>query len=183
MSQAQQQFAELATGQIETVLRFARLSLDSSERLFKVQVEATRTALEENVKNARALLSVKDAQEAVSLRQKLIESSVEQATTFSRAIFEIASQAQGELSKLYEERAVAFNKELVSSLDRVAKSAPAGADVAVAAVKSTAQATAAAVDSLTKAAKQVAEFTDASVKAATNATAEAVKTASRKTAA
>lgn len=180
MSQAQQQVADLATEQIETVLRFARLSLDSTERLFKVQVEATRTALEENVKNARALAAVKDVQEAVALRQKLIETSVEQATHFSRSVFEIASQAQTELSKLYEERAVAFHKELVGGLDRFAKSAPAGADVAVAAVKSTAAATAAAVDSLTKAAKQVAEFTDASVKAATSATAEAVKSAAKK---
>lgn len=180
MSQAQQQIADLATEQIETVLRFARLSLDSSERLFKVQVEATRTALEENVKNARALAAVKDAQEAVALRQKLIESSVEQASSFSRSVFEIASQAQNELSKLYEERAIAFNKEVVANLDRFVKAAPAGADVAVAAVKSGVQATATAVDSLTKAAQQVAQFTDASVKAATTATADAVKSAAKK---
>ena len=79
-----------------------------------------------------------------------------------------------------EERTTAFNKNAVSGLESFVKSAPAGSDMAVAAVKSTVQATAAAMDSMTKAAKQVSEFTDASIKAATTATADAVKTAARK---
>lgn len=180
MTTAQQQFADFATEQIEIGLRFARISLDSTERLAKLQLEAAKSALEESAKNAKAIAGVKDIQDALALRQKISESTLDSAVAYSRNLYEISSQAQSEMSQLFEERTTAFNKNVVSGLDRFVKSAPAGADVAVAAVKSTVQATAAAVDSLTKAAKQVADFTDASLKAATTATADAVKTASRK---
>lgn len=177
---AQQQISEIATDQVEIALRFARISLDSMERIVKLQLESAKTGLEDSAKLAKAATSVKDLQDASGLRQKATESFVEGALAFSRSLYEIATQAQSELSLLAEERAIAFNKNIVSNMDKLVKSAPAGADVAVAAVKSTVQATAAAVDSITKAAKQVAEFTDASVKAASSATADAVKSAARK---
>ncbi|SMC19268.1 phasin family protein [Andreprevotia lacus DSM 23236] len=181
--QAQQQFSDFATENVETYLRFARIGLDSAERLLKLQLETSKTALEESAKAAKAFAGVKDVQEALALRSKLAEASVDQASVYSRHFYEIASQAQAEVSQLVEERTTAFNKNVVAGLDRFVKTAPAGADVAVAAVKSTVQATAAAVDSLTKAAKQVADFADASVKAATTATTDAVKAAAKKTAA
>lgn len=180
MTTAQQQFADFTTEQVELGLRFARISLDSTERFVKLQLEAAKSALEENAKNAKAIAGVKDVQDALALRQKISESALDGSVAYSRNLYEISSQAQSELSHLFEERSTAFNKNVVSGLDRFVKSAPAGADVAVAAVKSTVQATAAAVDSLTKAAKQVTDFADASMKAATTATADAVKSASRK---
>lgn len=181
MNTAQQQFADFATEQIETSMRFARISLDSTERLIKLQVEAAKSALEENAKTAKSAIGIKDVQEALAMRQKVSEASLDSAMNYSRSLYEIASQAQSEFSGMMEERSTAFNKNVVSGLDRLVKSAPAGTDMAVAAVKSTLQATTAAVDSMTKAAKQVSDFADASVKAATAATTDAVKTASRKT--
>lgn len=180
MTNAQQQFADFATEQIETAMRFARISLDSTERLVKLQVETAKNSLEESARAAKSAVGVKDVQGALALRQELSEAAMDSAVSYSRSVYGIASQAQNELSQLIEERSTAFNKNVVSGLDRFVKSAPAGSDVAVAAMKSTVQATAAAVDSLTKAAKQVADFADASVKAATTATADAVKTAARK---
>ncbi|WP_255989270.1 phasin family protein [Chitinolyticbacter albus] len=182
MSQAQQQFIDFATDYVESSLRFARISLDSVERVTKLNLETAKSSLEDSAKNAKALASVKDVQEGLVLRQKLGEAGVEQFSAYSKSLYDIASQAQAEIAKLIEERTTVFNKDVVSGLDRFVKSAPAGTDVAVAAVKSTVQATAAAVDSLTKAAKQVADFTDASVKAATTATADAVKAATKRAA-
>jgi phasin family protein len=180
MTTAQQQYTNFATEQVETALRFARISLDSLDRLAKLQVETAKNTLEENAKTLKQLSTIKDVQEVLAARQKITDAAIEQATNYSRSLYEISSQAQAEYSKLIDERNVDFNKNVVSGLDRFVKNAPAGADAAVAAVKSTVQATAAAVDSMTKAAKQVAEFADASVKAASTATADAVKTAAKK---
>lgn len=181
MTTAQQQINDFATEQLETALRFARISIDAADRLVKLQVETAKNTFEDAARNAKQFTSIKDAQAAFAAQQKLSEAAVDSSITYSRSLYEIASQAQTEFSKLVDERSVYFNKNMVSGLDRFVKSAPAGADVAVAAVKSTVQATAAAVDSMTKAAKQVADFADASVKAASTATADAVKTAAKKT--
>ena len=178
-----EQFAELNQASVDYALRFSQIALDNTERLFKVQLESSKSVIEEGVKNVKAVSEVKDIQELVALRAKLAEGSVEKALSFSRSVYEVASEAQAELTKLIEESLAAYSKGVANFVDRAAKSAPAGSDVAVTALKSTVAATTAAFDSFTKATKQVASFADASVKAATQATASAVsKPATRKAA-
>ena len=63
-------------------------------------------------------------------------------------------------------------------LDRVSKNAPAGSDVAVAAIKSMLAASNSAYDNLTKVARQATEIAEANVNAAT----ETVKGLARKAA-
>lgn len=177
-----EQFTELNQAGVDHALRFSQIALDNTERLFKVQLEASKSALEEGVKNAKAVAEVKDVQELIALRAKLAETGVEKALAFSRSVYEVASEAQAELTKLIEDSLAAYGKGVANFVDRAAKSAPAGSDVAVTALKSTVAATTAAFDTLTKATKQVASFADASVKAATQATAAAVKPTAKKAA-
>lgn len=173
------QFAELNKNSIETALRFAKISMESAERLVNLQIEAAKAALEENAKNAKAVLEARNPQDLVALRTQLTEAAVERAMNYSRNVHQVASQTQAELAQLLEDRMSAYGKDMVGAMDKAAKSAPAGSEFAVAALKSTMAATAAAVDTMTKAAKQLTEFADASVKTAAAATSETVKTAGK----
>ena len=174
-----EQYPELNKNSVDNALRFAKITMDSAERLVKLQLEAAKQAIEENAKNAKSLSEVKDLQEVVALRAKLAESGVEKALNYSRSVYEVASQAQAELTKLFEESLSAYTKDLVNVIEKTTKSAP-GSDLAVAALKSTVAATQAAVDSMTKATRQVAELADAGVKAAHSATSSTAKGASKK---
>ena len=100
---------------------------------------------------------------------------------YSRSLYEIAAQTQEEISKVVEAQFTETNKNVASVLDKAAKNAPAGSDVAVAAVKSAIAAANSAYDSISKAAKQVAEIAEANVAAATSATVKAVGNASTTT--
>ena len=183
MYNATEQFAELNQAGVDGALRLSQISLDNAERLIKVNLEASKAAIEDGVKNVKAVSEVKDLQELIALRAKLAEAGVEKALSYGRSVYEVASEAQAELTKLIEESLAAYSKGVANFVDRAAKSAPAGSDVAVTALKSTVAATTAAFDSFTKATKQVASFADASVKAATQATASAAKTAASRKAA
>jgi hypothetical protein len=99
-------------------------------------------------------------QEVISLQATLAQPSVEKAVAYSRSVYEIAAQTQEEFSKLVEAQFAEVNKNVASSLDKAAKSAPAGSDVAVAAVKSAIAAANSAYDTMSKAAKQVAEIAE-----------------------
>ncbi len=173
-------YPELNKNSIENALRFAKITMESAERLVKLQLEAAKQAVEENAKNAKSLSEVKDLQEVIALRGKLAESGVEKALNFSRSVYEVASHAQAELTKLFEESLSAYTKDLVNIIEKTTKSAPAGSDLAVAALKSTVAATQAAVDSMTKAAKQVSELADTGIKAAHSATSSTAKGSSKK---
>ncbi len=154
--------------------------MESAERLVKLQLEAAKQAIEENAKNVKSLSEMKDLQEVMALRAKLAESGVEKALNYSRSVYEVAAEAQAELTKLFEESLSVYTKDLVNVIEKTTKSAPAGSDLAIAALKSTVAATQAAVDSMTKAAKQAAELASAGVKAAHSTTSSTAKGGSKK---
>lgn len=165
---------------IEAALGFAKISFDATERLIGLNLEASKEAFAEATKNAKTLVEVKDVQDLVNLRSKFSESGVEKAMEYGRSVYEVTQAAQQQVSALVEAHTGELNKNVAATIEKAVKSAPAGADVAIAAVKSTVAATAAAVDSITKAAKQVSNFAEAGVKATSEAATAAVKTAKAK---
>jgi phasin family protein len=169
-----EQLANANKASVEALLTIANTTFASAERLAALNLNTARAVLEESVANAKTMLSAKDLQELMSMQASLAQPIVEKAVAYSRSVYEIATQTQEELSKVAEVQMFEVNKNFSAALDQAAKSAPAGSDVAVAAVKSAIAAANSAYDSMNKAAKQVAEIAEANVAAATNATVKAV---------
>jgi phasin family protein len=169
-----EQFAAANKASVEAMLSLANTALASAERIAALNLNTARSILEESVANTKAILGAKDIQEVVAVQTSLAQPNVEKAVSYSRSFYEISAQSQEEVAKLLEAQYGDFQKTVAGLLDQAAKSAPAGSDVAVAAVKSAFAAANSAFDSLNKAAKQVAEITEANVAAATNATVKAV---------
>lgn len=158
--------SEISATTVETAARLTRISMDSAERVVALQLEFAKSSLDQATRNARAFAGAKDVQELFALRARTAESAVEKLMGYSRSLYEVASEAQSELSKLAEERLASFQQAVSESVEQAAKASPAGGDVAVAAIKSSLAATTAAFDSFNKAAKQMASYTDAGVRAA-----------------
>ncbi|MCB1956446.1 MAG: phasin family protein [Rhodocyclaceae bacterium] len=175
-----EQFAATGKANVETLLSVANAAFASAERLTALNLNTARAVLEDGVANAKSLMGAKDVQELVALQSAMAQPMVEKAVAYSRNVYEIATQTQEELSKLVEAQLTEANKNVAEVLDKAAKSAPAGSDVAVAAVKQAIAAANSAYESMTKAAKQVAEIAEANVTAATNATVKAVGTTAAK---
>ncbi len=166
MPQTANPFSDVGTATAETAARLARISMDSAERAFTVQLEYAKGALEQAALNAKALSGAKDLQELLTLRSKIAENSVENWMGYSRSLYEVASEAQTEIARLAEERMTRLQQTVSESVDQAARSVPAGGDVAAAAIKSSLAATTAAFDSFTKAARHAASFADAGIGAA-----------------
>ena len=171
-----EQFASANKSTVDSLLALANTALASAERIAALNLNTARSVLEDGVSGAKALLGAKDVQEALSIQASLAQPNVEKAVAYSRSVYEISAQTQEELSKMVEAQFGQFQKTVTALLDKAAKSAPAGSDVAVAAVKSAIAAANSAFHNMNKAAKQVAELAEANVAAATNATVKAVST-------
>lgn len=175
-----EQLAGANKANVESLLTVANTAFASAERLAALNLNTARTLLEDSVNTAKTLLSAKDVQELVSMQAALAQPAFEKAIAYSRSVYEIASQTQEEFSKIFDSQYVEMNKNVTSVLDKAVKNAPAGSDVAVAAVKSAIAAANSAYETMNKAAKQVAEIAEANVAAATNATVKAVGAAGKK---
>ena len=164
---------------VEAFLTLANTAFASSERLAALNLNTARSFLEDGMTSAKALLGAKDLQQLLALQTTLAQTSVEKFVSYSRNVYEIATQTQEEVSKIVESQFAEVNKNVASALDKAAKNAPAGSDVAVAAVKSAIAAANSAYDNISKAAKQVAEIAEANMAAATSATVKAAGAATK----
>jgi len=167
MGDLAEQLNEFNSNAVLAAARLSKLSLDSTERLLALQMSFAKSALGDATRNARAAAGTQDAQQLLALRAKAAEEAMSQWLEYSRGLYEVASEAQAELTRLAEERMAALQRTVTDSVEQATRSAPAGSDVAVAAMKSSLAAATAAFDSFTKAARHAASFTDAGVKAAT----------------
>lgn len=183
MYAAPEQLSTASKANVEAALNLANAAFASAERLAALNLNTARSLLEDTVNNAKALMAAKDMQELLNLQASMSQPAMEKAVAYARSLYEIASQTQEEFGKIFEGQFAEVNRNVTTVLDKAAKNAPAGSDVAVAAVKSAIAAANSAYDTMTKAAKQVAEIAEANVAAATSATVKAVGAAAPKAAA
>ena len=152
---------------VEAVLSLAATQFAALEKLGSLHANAVKAAFEDSLANTRALLGAKDVQEFVNLQSTLAQPAIEKAIAYSKSAYEVATEANAEFSKMTEKRIAEWNENFVSMLDKATKNAPAGSDVAVAAVKSMLAAANSAYDNFNKVAKQATEIAEANVTAAT----------------
>ena len=157
--------SEIGRAALESATRATRISMDSAERTLNVQLEYAKGALKQATINARAAAQAKDVQELMSLRTRIAENALENLMGYSRSLYEVASEAQSEYSRLAEERMARFQRAVTEGVDQAARAAPGGSDVAIAAIKSQLAATTAAFDTFSKAARNMASYADAGVTA------------------
>lgn len=165
MYQAPEQLVAMNKAGLETAVRFAGLALQGAERMLELQVKATRTAIADGVESAKAIAAVKDMQQLAALKDSLAQPTIEKATAYAKSVYDVAASTQAEFNKLVEEQVAEFNKQVVSTLDRLAKTAPAGSEVGITALKSGISAVNSAYDNLSKVAKQFTEATQSNIDA------------------
>ena len=106
-----------------------------------------------------------------------MQPAVEKLIAYSRSVYELSAGQQAEFTRLAEGQAAEINKTFVGLLDKFAKNAPAGSDMAIAAVKSAFGAATTAYDTFAKATKQATEIAEANIAAATAAVTNVKKAA------
>jgi phasin family protein len=151
---------------VDALLSLATSQFAAIEKFASLNANAVKAAFEDSVANARALAGAKDVQELVSLQSTFAQPAIEKAIAYSKSVYEVATQTNTEFTKATERRVSEWNENLVTMLDKAAKNAPAGSDVAVSAVKQMIAAANSAYDNFNKVAKQATEIAEANVAAA-----------------
>jgi len=169
MSFNAQEFSALGQAQFDKAVRLSSIVLSSAERLATLQLDLTRKLLSDQAQTFKALADIKDPKGLVEFQTSLAQPTLDQAFSVARNVYDAAMETQNELTAFLEEQVAENNKALISTLDRLAKNAPAGSDIAVSAFKTFLNQSNAAFESVSKTAKKVgAEIAEASVQAATN---------------
>jgi phasin family protein len=168
MTQPNEQLAAWNQAAYDAALSYARTSMTSAEQLLKLNLEAARTAMEQNSKVTRELLSAADPQTMMQARTRLAETSMQQAASYAQGVYELVSQTQAQLAKMFEEQVARFGKDFAAGAEQLGKGSPSTV-APTAALQSTMDATNAMLENLSRTTRQFAELSEATMKAATQA--------------
>lgn len=163
-----EQFAAAQKANVETLFGLTNKAFEGVEKLVELNLQVAKATLGEVVETARAALSVKDAQELVSLQAGLLQPAAEKAAAYGRHLYDIAASTGAEVTKVTEQTAADAQQKFMAVVDTAVKNAPAGSENAVALVKSAVAAANNAYESVHKAAKQAADVAEANFQAVTS---------------
>ena len=146
---------------VETLFGLTNKAFEGVEKLVELNLQVARTALGEVAEAAKAVMSVKDAQELMALQAGLLQPAAEKAAAYSRHLYDIAAATSAEVSKVAEATAAETQSKFMSAVDSAVKNAPAGSENAVALVKSAVAAANNAFEGVQKAVKQATDVAEA----------------------
>jgi phasin family protein len=180
MYQAPEQFAALNQANLEVALKFAGIAFESTERLINLQMKAARTAVAESAVAAKTIAGIKDLHQFASLQDNIAQPAIEKATAYAKGFYDVAATTQAEFGRIVDAQVAEYNKQVVAILDRMVKTAPAGSELGIAAIKSGIAAINSAYDNVSKASKQFVEVTQSNIETAAKQTATTMKKAAKK---
>jgi phasin family protein len=165
---------------VETLLGLTSKAFEGVEKMVELNLSASKAALSESGEHAKALLGVKDAQELMALQSSVLQPLAEKTAAYSRHLYEIATGASSEFSKIFESQTAEAQQKFVGLIDSATKNAPAGSEAAVAVMKNAVAAASNALESVQKAVKQATDVAESSFNSMASSTAVASKPAAKK---
>ena len=160
---------------LQTLFGLSAKAFEGVEKLVELNLQVAKTALEEASETTVAALSVKDAQELLSLQASMLQPSAEKAAAYGRHVYDIAAATNAEVAKTAEVQLAEAQRKFLGLVDSAAKNAPAGTENAVALVRSAVAAANNAFESVQKAAKQATDVAEANFNAVASTAVNASK--------
>ncbi len=165
---------------VETLFGLTHKAFAGVEKLMELNITASKAALAEASDNAKATMSVKDAQELLALQAGLFQPLAEKTASYSRHLYDIASSTGAEFTSAFEAQTAEGQKKFMSLIDTAAKNAPAGSETMVAVMKSSVSAATNAFEQVQKAVKQATEMAEQNLNAVSATAVNTAKAASKK---
>ena len=176
-----EQFAAANKANLETLFGLTNKAFEGVEKLVELNMQVAKATLAEAAETAKAALSVKDAQELMSLQASLLQPSAEKAVAYSRHVYDITAATNAEVAKVAEAQLSEVQKTVNGSVEAALKNAPAGTENVATMVKSAMTAANNAYESVHKAAKQAADMVEANFNAATTSVVKASQAGAKTT--
>ncbi len=164
---------------VETLFGLTNKAFEGVEKLVELNMQVAKASLAEAAETTQAAMSIKDAQELMTLQAGLLQPAAEKAAAYSRHLYEIFAGTNAEVTKAAEATIADGQQKMLALVDTAVKNAPAGTESAVALVKSAVAAANNAFESVHKATKQATEVAEANFTAMTNTAVKATQTAGK----
>jgi phasin family protein len=151
----------------------ASTAFEGAKKLLELNVQAARAGMEESTAQLKALMAAKDVKTLNDMLTDLFNQYSKpdpgKAVAYVKQVYDIASATGNEVTALIDKQVTASQKQLLESVETLAKSAPPGAEGAVNALRQSVVTANAAYEQVNVATKQLLEMVEANFAGATKA--------------
>ena len=160
MIKANDQFAAFQKNSLDVFAGMSQKTFAGFEKLVELNMAAAKAMVGESMSNLQALAGAKDAQAAMALQSGMIQPLVDKSASYSRHLYDIATESGTEFTKALESTSAESQKTVTAFIDNALKSAPAGSEAAVAAFRNAIDTGNNAFETAQKTAKQAAQMVE-----------------------
>lgn len=157
--------AEATATTVENAREFLQTSLESLEKVAKLQLDSSKKMLDETSKAIKEILTAANPKDFFSRLSQLATHSAEANISNCRDLYEIMSEAQGNIGKLIETNIHNTQQNIVNAVDGFSKYKPANNQTSDS-MKTWINSANQAMTTMQKMAQQVGEFANNSIKTA-----------------
>jgi phasin family protein len=175
MTLTPEQIAAANKANLETLLNLTNKAFEGVEKLVELNMAVAKTAMNENVQNAKQALSVRDAQQLMAMQAGMVQPLAEKIMSYSRHLYNIANETQSTFTTVAESQLKKNNTNLNVLVEELSKNAPAGSDAAVQAIKQAMAAANNAYETTQKSIKQAVDLAQNNFNAAANTAVKAAR--------
>ena len=154
------QIATLHKNNLDAIAGLSQKTFAGFEKLVELNMAAAKAIVAESVSSLQALAGAKDAQALMALQSGMIQPLAEKSASYSRHLYDIASDTGAEFTKAIESTTAESQKNVTAFIESSLKNAPAGSEAAVAVIRTAIEAGNTAVESAQKTAKQAVQMVE-----------------------
>ncbi len=153
----------------------ATTAFDGAKKLLELNVQAAKAGMEESNAQLKALVAAKDVKTLNDMLTDLFtqysKPDNSKAVAYVKRVYDISTETGNEVGALIEKQVSTSQKQLLESVDALAKNAPAGSESAVSALRQSVVAANSAFEQVNVATRQVMDLIESNISGATKASA------------
>jgi phasin family protein len=115
MKNVTQQTTELQRKNMQAGLKLAQMSIENSQRIVALQIDAAKKLFQDSVEHAKALSAVKDPQQAINLQSQFAQDTVKKMMETAKQIAELGKSSHTDISHLLTKQLTSGSQDMMSS--------------------------------------------------------------------
>jgi phasin family protein len=175
MTLTPEQIAAANKANLETLLNLTNKAFEGVEKLVELNMAVAKTAMTENVQNAKQALSVRDAQQLIAMQAGMVQPLAEKIMSYSRHLYNIANETQTTFTSVAESQLKKSSGNMNGMVEELSKNAPAGSEATIQAIKQAMAAANNAYETTQKSIKQAVDLAQNNFNAAANTAVKAAR--------
>jgi len=148
----------------------ATTAFEGAKKLLELNVQAAKAGMEESSAQLKQLMAAKDVKTLNDMLTDLFtqysKPDNSKAVAYVKQVYDISTATGSEVTALIEKQVAASQKQLLESVDALAKNAPAGSEAAVSALRQSVVTANAAYQQVNVATRQLFEKIEANLEGA-----------------